>query len=346
MEIILIIPLLVSFLATLFIMPKWIGKAKTIGLVWEDMNKFERKKETAGSGGLVVMMGFILGVLFYIFIQTFYFRTATNLNEVLSLEIKLFALTTSLLILGSVGLIDDLLGWWHGGLSKRFRLIMFIFATVPLIVINAGSSNISIPFFDGIDLGLLYVLVVIPLGIAGAASSFNFLAGFNGLEAGQGIIIISALSFVTYFAGNSWLALMGLCMVFSLLAFLYFNKFPAKIFPGDSLTYPVGGMIAIMAILGDMEKIAVFFFIPYILEVTLKTRGKLKMHSFGKPNKDNTLEMPYDKIYGLEHLSIWALKKIKKDGKVYEKDVVHLIWGLQILIVLLGLILFSGGILA
>lgn len=341
MEIVLIIPLLVSFLATLFIMPKWISKAKTIGLVWDDMNKFERKKETVGSGGLIVMMGFILGALVYIFLQTFYFSSEKNITDILSLEVKIFALTTSILILGCVGLIDDLLGWWHGGLSKRFRLIMCLFAAVPLIVINAGSA-----FFGGIDLGAFYILVIIPLGIAGAASTFNFLAGFNGLEAGQGIILLSGLSLVAYLTNQSWIALLGACMILALLAFLYFNRFPARVFPGDVLTYPVGGMLAIMAILGNIEKIAVFFFIPYILEVILKTRGKLKMHSFGKPNKDNSLEVPYDKIYGLEHLSIWALKKVKKNGKVYEKEVVYFIWGFQILIVLLGLVLFSGGILA
>jgi hypothetical protein len=66
-----------------------------------------------------------------------------------------------------------------------------------------------------------------------------------------------------------------------------------------------------MAILGNMEKIAIFFFIPYIVEVILKSRGRLKKESFAKPNKDNSLEMPYNKIYGLEHFAIWALKKIK-----------------------------------
>ncbi|HIF03136.1 MAG TPA: glycosyl transferase family 4, partial [Nitrospinaceae bacterium] len=35
----------------------------------------------------------------------------------------------------------------------------------------------------------------IPLGIVGAATTFNFLAGFNGLETGQGILIFSGLLF-------------------------------------------------------------------------------------------------------------------------------------------------------
>ena len=46
--------------------------------------------------------------------------------------------------------------------------------------------------------------------------------------------------------------------------------------------------------------------------------------------------MPYEKIYGLEHLSILILKKIKPSKKVFEKEVVYLINGFQILIIILG----------
>jgi len=316
-------------------MPYWIKKARGIGLIWEDMNKFERKKNVAGSGGLIVLMGFILGVLSYIFLKTFYFKSQTNVVE-------LFALSTVVLILAIIGLVDDLLGWHKGGLSKKFRLIMCLFAAIPLIVINAGVPEIYIWGLEGINLGLIYVLVIVPIGITGAATTFNFLAGFNGLEASQGVIILSALSLVAYFIGSSWLALIGLCMVLSLIAFLYFNKFPSKVFPGDVLTYSVGGMIAIMAILGNMEKFALFIFIPYIIEVILKSRGKLQKHSFGKPNKDDSLEMPYDKIYGLEHFAIWALKKIK--GRATEKEVVYFINLIQIVVIVLGLIIFREGI--
>ena len=89
-----------------------------------------------------------------------------------------------------------------------------------------------------------------------------------------------------------------------------------------------------MAILGNFEKIAVFVFIPYIIEVVLKLRGKLVKQSFGKPNKDNSLEMPYDKIYGMTHLSLFILKKFK--NKVYEKDVVYFIFLIQIIFIIIG----------
>ena len=127
-------------------------------------------------------------------------------------------------------------------------------------------------------------------------------------------------------------------MVSSLIVFYFYNRFPAKIFPGDILTYSIGALIAIMAILGNFEKIAVFIFIPYILETFLKLRGNLKKQSFAKPNKDNSLEIPYNKIYSLNHLSLFILKKIKR--KVYEREVVYSIFIFQIVLCLLSLIIF------
>jgi UDP-N-acetylglucosamine--dolichyl-phosphate N-acetylglucosaminephosphotransferase len=223
-------------------------------------------------------------------------------------------------------------------LRKRARIALVLFAAIPLMVINAGSSQINFPF--PINLGILYPLIFIPIGIIGATTTYNFLAGYNGLEAGQGILILSALSFVAFVTGSGWLAIISACMVASLFGFLLFNKYPSKIFPGDSLTYPVGGLIAIMAILGNFELFAVFIFIPYILETGLKLRGKLEKHSFGEPQDDGSIKNKYGKYYGIEHIAITLIEKMKKSGKVYEWEVVFLIHAFQLVIIVVGLFAF------
>ena len=200
------------------------------------------------------------------------------------------------------------------------------------------ASKMSFPFLGEVQLGLLYPLLIIPLGVAGCTITYNFLAGFNGLEAGQGIIILSFLSFIAYVTGTTWLTLVGMIMVASLIIFYIYNKYPAKVFPGDSLTWSIGALIAIMAIFGNFEKIALFIFLPYILEMILKLRGGLKKQSFANPNLDGSLEMPYKKVYGLTHLSLFVLKKFKR--KVYEKDVTYLIFTVQIILCLLALLIF------
>jgi UDP-N-acetylmuramyl pentapeptide phosphotransferase/UDP-N-acetylglucosamine-1-phosphate transferase len=57
-----------------------------------------------------------------------------------------------------------------------------------------------------------------------------------------------------------------LCLVATLLAFLIFNRYPSKVFPGDVLT-------AIVAILANLERFAVMLFLPYYVELLLKAKG-------------------------------------------------------------------------
>ena len=333
-EILLLLSLALSFLLTVMVLPLWIRKTKGIGFLWEDMNKYKHPKNIAAAGGIVVVISFVLGVLYYIAIRTFLIESIDGVN------LEIFALLSVILILAITGIIDDLFGWKRGGLSSRMRLFLAFMASIPLVVINAGTSSMSIPFLGPINFGILYPLILIPIGIAGATTTYNFLAGFNGLEAGQGILILSFLSFVAYKTGSAWLSLVGLIMVAALFGFYIYNRYPAKVFPGDSMTWAIGALIAGMAILGNFEKIAVFVFIPYIIETGLKLRGKLKKASFARPNKDRSLDMPYKKIYGLEHLSIYILKKIKPSKKVYERDVVYLIHGFQIFVILLAFLIF------
>jgi len=332
MEIILFIPLFLGFFFTLFFIPRWIKKAKEEGLSGKDMHKVS-KEEVAEAGGVCVIIGFILGVLVYIAIKTFYY----NLNPDDKI-LEIITMISVILMVAFIGFTDDILGW-KKGLSKIVRIFFIIFASLPLVVISAGALT-----FGGINLGLAYPFLLIPIGIVGASLTFNFLAGYNGLETSQGILILFALSLVTYLRGTTWLSMLGLIMVACLFAFYIFNKHPAKVFPGDVLTYSIGALIAGMAILGDIEKIAIFFFIPYILETILKVRGRLKKESFAKVNEDGTIEMPYSKIYGLEHLAIYILKKIKPSKKVYEKEVVYLINAFQIFLIVIGFVIFRGDI--
>jgi UDP-N-acetylglucosamine--dolichyl-phosphate N-acetylglucosaminephosphotransferase len=326
---------MLSFFVTLFLIPFWIRKTKEIGLQWKDMNKYSNR-EIGGSGGIVVVLGFFFGIFIYIAYRVFILGTENNFM------VEIFSLLVSVLMLTALGFMDDLLGWRKGGLSKRSRIILIVLAAIPLVAINAGKSTVSLPLFGEISLGIIYPLFLIPIGIVGATTVFNFLAGFNGLEAGQGIILLTALALVSFLTGSPWLSVIALCMVFSLLAFLAFNFYPAEIFPGDALTYPIGGLIAIVSILGNFEKIAFFFFLPYVAEFFLKARGGFAKYSFGKPSKDGGLDLKYGKLYSLNHAAILFMKKFRV--KPTEKKVVFSIWALQVAVIILGIIIFREGL--
>ncbi len=334
MNVFILISFFISFFMTVLFMPMWIRKAKERNLLWNDMNKYGHPKNVAASGGIVVVLSFVLGVLVYIGFRTFLVKTY-DLQT-----ISTFAIITVILIISLIGMIDDLWGWTTKGMAKKWRVLLAFFAAIPIIVINAGVSTMNIPFFGSVNFGIFYPLVLIPVGIVGAANAFNFLAGFNGLETSQGILILSFLSYVAYVGGSSWIAVVGMIMIFSLAGFYIFNRYPSQVFPGDSLTLSIGALIAIMSIIGNFEKIALFVFIPYFIETALKLRGNLQKSSFGKPNKDGSLDLLHEKIYGLTHLSILILKKIKPSKKVYETDVVFLINLFQVLIIILAYIIF------
>jgi UDP-N-acetylglucosamine--dolichyl-phosphate N-acetylglucosaminephosphotransferase len=331
----LLIPLVISYLLVLSLMPYWMRKVRSIGLIWKDMNK-TGEHFLCGSGGVIALLSFLIGSLSYIAYRVFF------LGDHNGLLVGVFALLFTTIFMGFIGFIDDLFGWQKGGLSMRSRLVLAILGSIPLIAINAGKSNIVLPFLGAVELGWIYPLVLIPIGIVATTTTFNMFAGFNGLEAGQGVLMLGAIAVVAYFTGNPWLSILCLCMVFALLGFLAFNSFPARVLPGDVLTYALGALIGGAAILGNFERIAVFFYIPYICEVCLKLRGGLKKYSFGKPQEDGSLDLLYDQLYSLNHVSIVILKKLGMTPT--EKRAVYLLWIFQLIIILLGFFLFRASI--
>jgi UDP-N-acetylglucosamine--dolichyl-phosphate N-acetylglucosaminephosphotransferase len=92
------------------------------------------------------------------------------------------------------------------------------FAALPMMVINSGQSTMNLPIVGPMDLGILYPLLIVPLGIVGASNAYNMVAGYNGLEAGMGIIILSALGYFAFITGKQSAAILAICMVSALIA--------------------------------------------------------------------------------------------------------------------------------
>jgi UDP-N-acetylglucosamine--dolichyl-phosphate N-acetylglucosaminephosphotransferase len=321
MEFALFFCFIVAFAVSLFLVPKWIKKAVAMGLTGKDMNK-PKRPQVAEAGGITVIVGAVAGILVYIFIMTFYFATEFAL-------VQIYAVMTTIVLAGFVGFIDDILGW-KAGIRHSTKVLSTIPIAIPLAVVNAGSSVMALPFIGFVDFGLFFPLIIIPLGIIGATNGYNMLAGYNGLEAGLGVIILSTLGLIAWLSGSAWVAMLSFTMVFALLGFLYYNKVPAKVFPGDSLTYSTGAMIACVAILGNMEKYAIILFIPYMFDALMFVRfrfvdGLKSVEAFAKVGPDGSLSMPNNKVYDFTHLALMVMGRAKK--KVSESDVVLFVLG-------------------
>jgi len=319
---------LVSLAATWIVTRKWIRKAPEVGLVGWDMHKLSRPK-IPEMGGVCVVFGFAMGVLFYIGIQTFYIGS-TEHTQILAAMCVIFMAFI-------IGMIDDLLGW-RAGLKQWQKPILTLFIALPMMVVNAGHSTMNIPIIGQVDFGIVYPLLIVPIGIVGASNAYNMLAGYNGIEAGMGTIILSTLSYAAIQNNDGVALILSLCMICALLAFLYFNWYPAKIFPGDCMTYSLGALVACVAILGDMEKLAVTLFLPYALDLILQSRGKFSKGAFARVKEDGSLDVPEDGIFHSHQVAIAILKHLK--ARVYERDVVLFMCGVEALIAVVSIYVY------
>ncbi len=328
MEDVIYLSALVSLAATWIATRKWIRKAPEVGLLGWDMHKLGRP-QVPEMGGVPLVFGFVLGVLVYVGLRTFYLHSHSYTT--------LLAVLCTVLMACIIGIMDDMLGW-KAGLKQWQKPIFTLFAATPMMVINAGQSAMELPLIGRVEWGILYPLAIIPIGVVGASNAFNMVAGYNGLEAGMGVVIFSALGYFGMVNGKTDAFALSLIMIGALVAFLYYNWYPARVFPGDAMTYSVGAMAACVAIVGDMEKIAVTLFVPYALDFFLQAHGRFGKEAFAKVNDDGSLDRDQNGIYHLTHLALAVLKRIK--GKVYERDVVLFVCGVEAVVAALAVYVY------
>lgn len=324
---------IIAFGVTYYFVKWWIKRAYELGIVGKDMNKKDKRK-IPEAGGVWVSVAASFGILLYVAFNTYTFKHYPNIDELLALALMLF-------MASFLGFLDDILGW-KKGLKPIYRVIMMAPLAIPLVVIKAGFSTMAIPFLGRVDFGLLYPLVLVPIGILGASNAFNMIAGYNGLEASQGILLLGFTALYCYMKGIGISISPAVIMIAALLGFLIFNWYPAKVFPGNTLTYGLGAYYASLIIIGNFEKFGILLFTLYFIEFLLFLRGLrhgIYKENFGRVDENGYLEPPYDRIYSLTHLAIIVQKKIR--GYATEKGVVVVIMVLQIIVGIISFLLVN-----
>ena len=304
--------LLIALVSTLIIVPWLIRNLRNTKMVGIDFNKKD-KRRIPEMGGLAVIMGFYVGVIFLILFD--------------AIPADLYYLSL-LAIMGAavVGIMDDLFD-----LRQRVKaLLPFLFA-LPLgiriyqLAVEGANGGLIIPdtYILGIDLGIL-IIIAIPLGITCAANASNMLEGFNGLGTGLGIILTSTMIIISIIEDQMRGLFLLVPLLGALIAFLYFNKYPAKIFPGDTLTLFTGAVIACAAIISHLKTVGAILFIPMIVEFGLKLRGRFTGENYGKPDDEGYL-MYKGRIESLAH-ALMRWRKFK------EWQLVAVLWSMEIVV--------------
>ncbi|RME79710.1 MAG: hypothetical protein D6769_01615 [Methanobacteriota archaeon] len=300
----------ISYLST----KRVIAWEKKSGLVSRDMHK-ESPREVAHTAGPAIIFGVVAGVLVGV-AYTIFVGNGLDITDV-------FAGLASLIIISYIGLVDDLFV-----LEQYWKPLLPIIAAIPLIATNMGDPTITLPFLGVMNVGLLYPLVLVPLGIIVASNVTNMLAGFNGLEAGMGIVMFAALTVVGVANNSEGMLAFSMPMLGALLAFYAFNKYPAKIFPGDSTNYLIGAGVAISVIVGNYESVGAILMIPYGVDAILKAINKFPK-TFVKL-RGGKLTAP-TKVRGLIDLVL------KITGPIEEKKLSYVFMGIELVFALIAI---------
>ncbi len=310
-----IVPGAIAFIITLIGTRFLISYLYGAGIIAEDRNKKE-KVILASSGGLALAMGIIVGILAYTFGGSFVFSPILDISQLL-------AVALSIIMIALVGFLDDInvkgkrvkstdMMDIREGLKQWQKPLLTILGALPMMAINAGTGAVDVPFIGLVNLGIIYPLIVLPLAIIFVSNSVNLLGGFDGLQPGMALVASIGLFLYSLFYGNYIGLFLSSLLLASLLAFIPFNIYKARIIPGDSFTYAVGAtLVAIMA-MGNAEAFGLILFIPWIIEFLLHLRRKFKVTDLGIRQKDGTFKAPYGrKIYSLTHL-VMNIKRVKE----------------------------------
>ncbi|OQR79196.1 UDP-N-acetylglucosamine--dolichyl-phosphate N-acetylglucosaminephosphotransferase-like [Tropilaelaps mercedesae] len=201
--------------------------------------------------------------------------------------VEILAALLSICCMVLLGFADDVLD-----LKWRDKLILPTLGSLPLLMVyyvNVNETTVIVPkplrFFIGatIYLGPLYYVYMGMLAVF-CTNAINILAGVNGLEVGQSLVIAGSImifNIVELFGRGETGHLLSLYLMPAFfatsLALYKFNKYPSKVFVGDTFCFFAGMTFACAAILGHFSKAMLLFFIPQIINFLYSTPQLFKL---------------------------------------------------------------------
>ena len=207
-----------------------------------------RKKEgTPTMGGLIFILPTIIATIALVLMGKISYTS--NLGIVL------------LVFLGyaCIGFLDDFLSIRKGnneGLTTYQKLFMQVLIAIGFfyIYMRSGGQTSWVVGTLHIDLemGWLYGLFILFV-LVGASNAVNITDGLDGLAGGLSAIAFIAFSLISLMVGFEDIGIFSLILVGSIVGFLIYNTYPAKIFMGDTGSLALGGVMGAIAILTHRE---------------------------------------------------------------------------------------------
>lgn len=214
-----------------------------------------KKQGTPTMGGIAILGSFAVSSLFFI---------NGNPDGLVVLLVTLG--------FGLIGFIDDYVKVVKKrslGLTPIQKIVgqFVITGLFTLYIFKSGiGTDILIPFTKGltIDLGYIYIPFLF-IAVIGTVNGVNLTDGLDGLASGVTLIVSVFFIMVAWASGSGILPIAG-AVSGSLLAFLIFNAYPAKVFMGDTGSLALGGFVAATAFILKMPIFILLVGFIYLVE--------------------------------------------------------------------------------
>ncbi|KAF7595895.1 tunicamycin resistance protein [Aspergillus hancockii] len=293
---------------------RWLGPVfMKAGLKGRDMAK-PKRPEIPETMGAVCAVVYLLALIFFIpfaFYKDIVAATSGGGNRDVVLEVhhvetgrmlhrfphgRLASYLSGLLSLQCIvilGLGDDLLD-----IRWRHKVLIPAFGAIPMLIVyfvDFGVTQVVVPvplqpyLGSFIDLGWLYYVYMAAVAIF-CPNSINMLAGINGVEVAQSLVIailliandtlyLAPITPYPHPATDSHLFSLYFLLPFVGVssALLLHNWYPSKVFVGDTYCYFAGMVFAVVSILGHFSKTLLLLFIPQIFNFLYSTPQLFKL---------------------------------------------------------------------
>jgi len=254
----------VALISTLLLAPLMLRLGRVLGIQGVDVHKPWRPL-VPKTGGLAMVIGASLGIAVVI----------VGGGGASGLAILLSCLTASI-----IGLIEDV----RGEVDPRLKPALLILASTPILALGSYTPRPVIPFLGRARLYRVYPVMV-------AAAYPIVCNAANSVDVLNGSLILTSIPFfamsliISHLRGDSIIFAVSLILIISMLAVYPYNRYPARVFLGNSGSLFIGAAMASVAIVGRMEIAAIIALLPQIMNemhVIFSLRGLKSAKSFGK----------------------------------------------------------------
>jgi UDP-N-acetylglucosamine--dolichyl-phosphate N-acetylglucosaminephosphotransferase len=173
-----------------------------------------------------------------------------------------------------------------------------------------------------------------PIFFMFACNFTNMLAGFNGLEIGTGAIASFGMALLAYMNNSIDGFILSSAMFGALLAFLYYNRYPAKVFPGDVGTLIIGAALFTSMVLSKAELPGAIIFVPYAADAALKY---LSVGVMTRESQSPT-QLREGKLYVPGGSNLSLARFFIRRRAMTEPEVVLRVWAVEAIFVLIAVL--------